>query len=88
MSDRQKHLEMIQGVINRFSKNSLVLLERMECYPNFLPCLLCLLILCNVNLVYFACIPITILWGLDAFFLWQEQLYRKLYDDCTETSRR
>ena len=78
MSDRQKHLEMIQGVINRFSKNSFLL---KGWSVTLFSALLALSVhTCNVNLVYFACIPITILWGLDAFFLWQEQLYRKLYD--------
>lgn len=27
-----------------------------------------------------ACIPTIVFWVLDGFFLWQEQLYRKLYD--------
>ncbi|WP_097050046.1 hypothetical protein, partial [Stenotrophomonas sp. CC120223-11] len=30
--------------------------------------------------VYLAYIPAIIFWGLDGFFLWQEQLFRKLYD--------
>ena len=30
--------------------------------------------------VFLAYIPATVFWGLDGFFLWQEQLYRKLYD--------
>lgn len=78
MSDRQKHLEMIQGVINRFSKNSFLL--KGWSVTLFSALLALSAHTCNVNLVYFACIPITILWSLDAFFLWQERLYRKLYD--------
>ena len=78
MSDKQKHLEMIQGVINRLSRNSFLL-------KGWSVTLFSALIALsthnsNVNLVYFAWIPITILWGLDAFFLRQEQLFRKLYD--------
>ncbi len=78
MSNKQKHLEMIQGVVNRLSKNSFLLkgwsvtlfsaLLAFSTHNN------------NVNLVYFACLPITLLWGLDAFFLRQEKLFRKLYD--------
>ena len=30
--------------------------------------------------VFLAYIPAFVFWGLDGFFLWQEQLYRKLYD--------
>ena len=78
MSNKQKHLEMIQGVINRLSRNSFLL-------KGWSVTLFSALIALsthnsNVNLVYFAWIPITILWGLDAFFLRQEQLFRKLYD--------
>ena len=34
----------------------------------------------RVEFVYLAYIPTIIFWGLDSFFLWQEQLFRKLYD--------
>ena len=78
MSNKQKHLEMIQGAINRFSTNSFLL---KGWSVTLLSALLALSIHNrNVNLVYFACIPTTILWGLDGFFLWQEQMFRKLYD--------
>ncbi|MYA68658.1 hypothetical protein F4009_03585 [Candidatus Poribacteria bacterium] len=78
MSNKQKHLEMIQGAINRFSTNSFLL---KGWSVTLLSALLALSThKSNVNLVYFACIPTTILWGLDGFFLWQEQLFRKLYD--------
>ena len=30
--------------------------------------------------VYLAYIPAFVFWGLDGFFLWQEGLYRALYD--------
>ena len=78
MSDKQKHLEMIQGVINRLSRNSFLL-------KGWSVTLFSALIALsthnsNINLVYFAWIPIIILWGLDAFFLRQEKLFRKLYD--------
>ena len=78
MSNKQKHLEMIQGVINRFSTNSFLL---KGWSVTLLSALLALSThKSNINLVYFACIPTTILWGLDGFFLWQEQLFRKLYN--------
>ena len=78
MSDKQKHLEMIQGVINRLSRNSFLL-------KGWNVTLFSALIALSthksdINLVYFAWIPIIILWSLDAFFLRQEKLFRKLYD--------
>ena len=78
MGDRQKHLEFIQGVINRLSTNSFLLkgwsvvlvsalfaLSAADSRPAF---------------IFLAYIPAIVFWGLDGFFLWQEQLYRALYD--------
>ncbi len=75
---KHKHLELIQGVINRLSTNSFILkgwsvvlvsaffaLSAQDGRPVF---------------VFLACIPAIVLWVLDGFFIWQEQLYRKLYD--------
>ncbi len=75
---KHKHLELIQGVINRLSTNSFLLkgwsvvlvsalfaLSATDSRPAF---------------VFLAYIPAIVFWGLDGFFLWQEQLYRKLYD--------
>ena len=78
MSDKQKHLEMIQGAINRFSTNSFLL--KGWSVTLFSALLAFSTHNRSLNLVYFACIPTTILWGLDGFFLWQEQLFRKMYD--------
>ena len=30
--------------------------------------------------IYLAFIPAFVFWGLDGYFLWQERIYRKLYD--------
>ncbi len=75
---KHKHLELIQVVINRLSTNSFLLkgwsvvlvsalfaLSAADSRPAF---------------VFLAYIPVAIFLGLDGFFLWQEQLYRKLYD--------
>ena len=78
MNNKLKHLEFIQGVINRLATNSfqmkgwtvvlvaaiLVLLARENC----------------LDATYIALAPILIFWALDAYFLWQERLYRALYD--------
>ena len=73
-----KHLEFVQGVINRLSTNSFLLkgwsvvlvsalfaLSAADNRPAF---------------VFLAYIPAIVFWGLDGFFLWQEKLYRELYN--------
>ena len=70
MENKRKHLELIQGVINRLSTNSFLLkgwsvvlvsalfaLSASDSRPAF---------------VLLAYIPASIFWGLDGFFLWQE----------------
>ena len=78
MDSKHKHLELIQGVINRFSTNSFLL----KGWSVVLVSALFALSAPNsrVEFVYLAYIPAIIFWGLDGFFLWQEQLFRKLYD--------
>lgn len=34
----------------------------------------------DVSFIFLAYIPAVIFWGLDGYFLWQEGVYRKLYD--------
>lgn len=78
MDNKIRHLEMIQGVINRMSKNSFALkgwavtlvagifaLASKETDKLF-----CLI----------AYAPILIFWGLDSYYLLQERLYRALYN--------
>jgi len=77
MDKKLKHLEMIQGVINRMAHCSFLLkgwsvilvsglfaLAAKEANPLF---------------VYLAYLPIIAFWVLDGYYLFQERLYRKLY---------
>ncbi len=75
---KQKHLELIQGVINRLSTNSFLL----KGWSVILVSALFVLSAADgqAAFVFLASIPVIVFWGLDGFFLWQEQLYRKLYD--------
>ena len=75
---KYKHLELIQVVINRLSTNSFLL----KGWSVILVSALLALFAADrrPNFVFIACIPAVIFWCLDGFFLWQEQLYRKLYD--------
>jgi len=78
VSDKNAHLEMIQGVVNRLSHNSFLLkgwtvvlvsamfaLAAKDTTPRF---------------VYLALLPGIAFWCLDAYYLWQERLFRALYD--------
>ena len=72
-----KHLEMIQGVINRMASNSFIL-------KGWTVTLVAgLLALAGskseASLFRIACVPIMIFWGLDSYYLLQERLYRSLY---------
>lgn len=78
MSNIQSHLAMIQDIINRLSHNSFLL----KGWSVALVSSFFALAVIN-NKVYFvllAYFPLIMLWILDAFFLWQERLYRKLFD--------
>ena len=78
MENKRKHLELIQGVINRLSTNSFLL----KGWSVVLVSAFFALSVpdSRVSFVYLAYIPAIIFWGLDGFFLWQEQLFRKVYD--------
>ena len=73
-----KHLEMIQGVINRLAANSFML----KGWSVFLISALFVLAAREAHPAFalFIYMPVFIFWLLDGFFLWQERLYRKLYD--------
>ena len=76
-----KHLEMTQGVINRLGRDSfllkswsmtaliatMVLISRQDAPHPYLALSLIL--------------PIAGFWILDGYFLWQERLFRRVYDE-------
>lgn len=78
MEKKMKHLEMIQGVINRMASNSFLL----KGWAVTLVAGIFALSSKDADKLYFliAYIPILVFWGLDAYYLLQERLYRKLYD--------
>lgn len=78
MENKLKHLEFIQGVVNRLASASFrmkgwsvvlvsALLVLSARAPSFEPGLVSL-------------VPVLVFWGLDGYFLSQERLYRDLYD--------
>lgn len=83
MEDKRKHLELVQGVINRMASNSFML----KGWAVTLVAGIFALAEKDTDKLYFlvAYVPIIIFWGLDAYYLLQERLYRSLYDKVRQT---
>lgn len=78
MEAKVKHLEFIQGVINRLATDSF----RMKGWAVVLVSAL-LVVLARegrVDFAYIGFVPTLVFWGLDGYFLRQERLFRNLYD--------
>ena len=78
MEHKKTHLEMIQGIVNRLSQNSFLL----KGWSVFLISALFALAAKDTNplFIYLAYFPAIAFWILDGYFLWQERLFRALYD--------
>ena len=79
MDEKIKHLEFVQNVITRMNVNSFQLKGWMI---TIVSALLALYVNSeNVLYVFVAVVPVIVFWFLDAYYLKQEALYRKLYQD-------
>ena len=78
MANKIKHLEMIQGVINRMASNSFLLKGWSVVLVSALFALASQDT--KIEFIFLAYFPAIAFWILDGYFLWQERLYRKLYD--------
>lgn len=78
MEPKLKHLEMIQAVVSRMASNSFLI----KGWCITLVSALLALTLQGVKLEYVlvSFLPVLMFWFLDAYFLRQERLFRKLYD--------
>ena len=78
MENKVAHLEMIQVIITRMASNSFLI----NGWSVTLVAALFALAAANTNerFVYLAYFPAFMFWALDAYFLRQERLFRKLYD--------
>ena len=78
MDDKLKHLEFIQSVINRMAQNSFLI----KGWTVTLVAALFALAAkdSNRDFVLVAYFPTIIFWLLDSYFLYQERLFRKVYD--------
>ena len=82
MENKLKHLEFLQGVINRLANNSFML----KGWSVIIVSALFVLDFKNTDskILYLTLLPIIAFWVLDGYFLWQERLYRKLYNKVRE----
>ncbi len=78
METKTKHLEMIQGVINRLSTNSFLL----KGWSVVLVSALFALSAGESNraFIFLAYFPAFVFWGLDGYFLMEEKRFRALYN--------
>lgn len=78
MDGKLKHLEFIQNVINRLSTNSFLLKGWTVVLVGSL------FVLSDqkdgAGFIYLSFLPSLVFWGLDGYFVWQERVYRELYD--------
>lgn len=84
MTDKEqviKHLEIIQGVINRLAHNSFLI---KGWSMTILVAAILFIVRSNgysASLVFAFIIPVVSFWILDGYFLWQERLFRGVYDN-------
>jgi hypothetical protein len=78
MDNKDKHLEFIQGVINRMGQNSFLI----KGWTVTLVSALFALAAKDTNqkFVIVAYFPTAVFWFLDSYYLYQERLFRKVYD--------
>jgi hypothetical protein len=79
---KHKHLEFIQEVINRLGSNSF------QTKSWAITIVAAIFVLAadkdadaRLQLLFVSLIPVIIFWVLDGYFLWQERLFRKLYEE-------
>ncbi|MGC8774299.1 MAG: hypothetical protein ACP5R6_03410 [Chlorobaculum sp.] len=78
MDKKLKHLEFIQGVVNRLSTNSFLLKGWSVVLVSALFALSANN--SNVKFIMLAYIPAVVFWGLDGYFLSLERIYRQHYE--------
>lgn len=86
MENKIRHLEMIQGIISRMANNSFLL----KGWAVTLVAGIFALSAKDTDKLYFilAYVPIIVFWGLDAYYLLQERLYRSLYERVMATDEK
>lgn len=81
--DKRKHLEFIQGVINRLSSNTF--LFKGWSITIIVAVFTAMITTQNYDLMWLSLVVTLIFWFIDAYYLMLEQSYRKLYNKVAET---
>ena len=78
MDAKLKHLELIQGIVNRLATNSF----RLKGWIVVLQSAFLVLLAREgrIDMTPVAPGAVLVFWGLDGYLLWQERLFRALYD--------
>jgi hypothetical protein len=84
MENKLKHLEIIQNIINRMASNSF--LVKGWCITLVSAVFVLSGKDANTMFIAIAFFPVLMFWILDAYFLRQERLFRKLYDKVRTTN--
>ncbi len=79
MEIKIKHLEFIQGIINRLANNSFLI--KGWCITIVAALAALSSNGANQKFILIAYFPIFVFWLLDSYYLWQERLYRGHYDE-------
>lgn len=74
-----KHLEFIQGIINRMASNSFLI--KGWCITLVSAIFVLTGTDMNTKFIIIAYMSVTAFWILDGYYLYQEKLFRDLYDD-------
>jgi len=87
MEAKLKHLDLIQGVVNRLAQNSFLL---KGWAVTLVSALLALSVTAKekIALVSIAFVPVVVFWILDGYYLWQERLFREVYKDVSKKAEK
>jgi hypothetical protein len=86
MENKRKHLEFIQGAINRMASNLFFL---RGWTITLIAALFALSVKeANQNFIFIVFFPVIVFWILDGYFLSQERLFRALYDHVRKLSEQ
>jgi hypothetical protein len=78
MENKRKYLEFIQNTITRMAHNSFLL---KGWSVTIVSAIFVIGAVANPAIFLIAILPVIIFWILDGFFLYQERLFRALYDE-------
>ena len=78
MENKRKHLEFIQNTITRMAHNSFLL---KGWSVTIVSALFVIAAVADPAIFLIGFLPVIVFWILDGFFLYQERLFRALYDE-------